>query len=179
MTRENTKKLTLSAMFFALGIVLPFLIGQIPAIGKMLSPMHIPVLFCGLIVGWKYGLIVGFCFHQCVPSCLECLVCSPSATGMAFELGTYGFVIALVYSRFPRKNTMAVYISLITAMLAGRIVWGIAQVIMLGVTGGAFTFQAFITIAFVNSIPAIILQLILIPVVMASLDKAGIVCFAS
>ena len=74
---------------------------------------------------------------------------------MAFELGTYGFVIALVYSRFPRKNTMAVYISLITAMLAGRIVWGIAQVIMLGVTGGAFTFQAFITIAFVNSIPAI------------------------
>ena len=72
---------------------------------------------------------------------------------------------------------MAVYISLISAMLAGRIVWGIAQVIMLGVTGGAFTFQAFITIAFVNSIPAIILQLILIPVVMASLDKAGIVCF--
>ena len=66
---------------------------------------------------------------------------------------------------------MAVYISLITAMLAGRIVWGIAQVIMLGVTGGAFTFQAFITIAFVNSIPAIILQLILIPVVMASLDR--------
>ena len=67
----------------------------------------------------------------------------PNATGMAFELGTYGFVIALVYSRFPRKNTMAVYISLITAMLAGRIVWGIAQVIMLGVTGGAFTFPGF------------------------------------
>ena len=103
----------------------------------------------------------------------------PNATGMAFELGTYGFVIALVYSRFPHKNTMAVYISLITAMLAGRIVWGIAQVIMLGVTGGTFTFQAFITIAFVNAIPAIILQLILIPVVMASLDKAGIVCFTS
>ena len=171
MTRENTKKLTLSAMFFALGIVLPFLIGQIPAIGKMLSPMHIPVLFCGLIVGFLLPLVRSVLFGM--PALF------PSATGMAFELGTYGFVIALVYSRFPRKNTMAVYISLITAMLAGRIVWGIAQVIMLGVTGGAFTFQAFITIAFVNSIPAIILQLILIPVVMASLDKAGIVCFAS
>ena len=179
MTRENTKKLTLSAMFFALGIVLPFLIGQIPAIGKMLSPMHIPVLFCGLIVGWKYGLIVGFLLPLVRSVLFGMPALFPNATGMAFELGTYGFVIALVYSSFPHKNTMAVYISLITAMLAGRIVWGIAQVIMLGVTGGTFTFQAFITIAFVNAIPAIILQLILIPVVMASLDKAGIVCFTS
>ena len=124
MTRENTKKLTLSAMFFALGIVLPFLIGQIPAIGKMLSPMHIPVLFCGLIVGWKYGLIVGFLLPLVRSVLFGMPALFPSATGMAFELGTYGFVIALVYSRFPRKNTMAVYISLITAMLAGRIRMG-------------------------------------------------------
>lgn len=104
MTRENTKKLTLSAMFFALGIVLPFLIGQIPAIGKMLSPMHIPVLFCGLIVGWKYGLIVGFLLPLVRSVLFGMPALFPNATGMAFELGTYGFVIALVYSRFPQQE---------------------------------------------------------------------------
>ena len=170
MTRENTKKLTLSAMFFALGIVLPFLIGQIPAIGKMLSPMHIPVLFCGLIVGWKYGLIVGFLLPLVRSVLFGMPALFPNATGMAFELGTYGLVIGLMYSHFPRKSTAAVYISLI---------WGIAQVILLGISGGAFTVQMFIASAFVNAVPAIILQLVLIPAVMVSLDKARIVSFAS
>lgn len=166
-------------MFFALGIVLPFLIGQIPAIGKMLSPMHIPVLFCGLIVGWKYGLIVGFLLPLVRSVLFGMPALFPNATGMAFELGTYGFVIALVYSRFPHKNTMAVYISLITAMLAGRIVWGIAQVIMLGVTGGAFTFQAFYYHSLCKCYSSNYSSAYFIPVVMASLDNAGIVCFTS
>ncbi len=58
--RKNILNLTLAAMFMAIGIVLPFFTGQIPQIGKMLLPMHIPVLLCGLICGWQYGLIVGF-----------------------------------------------------------------------------------------------------------------------
>lgn len=179
MTREKTTKLTLAAMFLALGIVLPFLTGQIPAIGKMLSPMHIPVLFCGLIVGWKYGLIIGFLLPLVRSVLFGMPALFPNATGMAFELATYGMVIGLLYSRFPQKNTKTVYMSLIPAMLIGRIVWGIAQVVMLGLSGGAFTFQAFIASAFINSIPAIILQLILIPAVMVSLDKANIVSFAA
>ena len=60
MIQTGTKKLTLAAMFFAIGIILPFFIGQIPLIGQMLLPMHIPVLLCGLIVGWQYGLATGF-----------------------------------------------------------------------------------------------------------------------
>lgn len=63
MIYESTKKLTLSAMFFAVGLILPFFIGQIPMIGQMLLPMHIPVLLCGLIVGWQYGLQSDFSFH--------------------------------------------------------------------------------------------------------------------
>ena len=50
----SPKNLVLSAMFLAIGLVLPFFIGQIPAIGKMLLPMHIPVLLCGLICGWQW-----------------------------------------------------------------------------------------------------------------------------
>ena len=39
------EKVTLSGMLFAIGLILPFFIGQIPAVGKMLLPMHIPVLY--------------------------------------------------------------------------------------------------------------------------------------
>ena len=49
---SNTRTLTLAAMFLALAFVLPFLTGQIPQIGSMLCPMHIPVLLCGFICGW-------------------------------------------------------------------------------------------------------------------------------
>ena len=58
--KQTTKNITLSAMFLALGMVLPFLTGQIPQIGSMLLPMHIPVFLCGLICGWQYGAIIGF-----------------------------------------------------------------------------------------------------------------------
>ena len=53
---KTVVKLTLSAMFLAIGLVLPFFTGQIPQIGNMLLPMHIPVLLCGLICGWQWGL---------------------------------------------------------------------------------------------------------------------------
>ena len=57
--RKPVLTLTLAAMFMGIGLVLPFLTGQIPQIGNMLLPMHIPVLLCGLICGWQYGLTVG------------------------------------------------------------------------------------------------------------------------
>ena len=56
----RVQNLALSAMFMAIGLVLPFLTGQIPQIGSMLLPMHLPVLLCGLICGWQYGGLVGF-----------------------------------------------------------------------------------------------------------------------
>ena len=59
MTR-STKNLVRASLLMALGLLLPFLTGQIPQIGRMLSPMHIPVLLCGMICGWPYGLAVGF-----------------------------------------------------------------------------------------------------------------------
>ena len=49
MKHSALKNLVLSAMFIAIGIVLPFFTGQIPEVGKMLLPMHLPVFFCGLI----------------------------------------------------------------------------------------------------------------------------------
>ncbi|MBO4413432.1 MAG: ECF transporter S component, partial [Clostridia bacterium] len=58
--KERILRLTLTAMFLALGLVLPFLTGQIPQIGSMLLPMHIPVFLCALICGWQYATPMAF-----------------------------------------------------------------------------------------------------------------------
>ena len=175
MKNERTKKLAYAALFLALCVVLPLLTGQIPQIGSMLLPMHIPVLLCGLVCGWQYGAAVGF-----VAPLLRSLLFTmpklyPVAIAMAFELLTYGLVIGLVYRRLAKKGMVGVYAALVTAMVAGRLVWGVAEVVLLGLNGNAFTAQAFLAGALLNAVPGIIVQLILIPAVMAALQKAGAV----
>ena len=169
MKNESTKKLAYAALFLALCLVLPLLTGQIPQIGSMLLPMHIPVLLCGLVCGWQYGAAVGFV----APLLRSLLKLYPVAIAMAFELLTYGLVIGLVYRRLAKKGTVGVYAALLTAMAAGRLVWGAAEVVLLGLNGNAFTAQAFLAGALLNAVPGILVQLILIPAVMAALQKAN------
>ena len=175
--KQKIKKLTLSAMFLALGLVLPFLTGQIPQIGNMLLPMHIPVFLCGLICGWQYGAVVGFILPLFRSAVFGMPVFFPTATAMAFELMTYGLVAGLLYSLSKWQCIGALYRCLVIAMLAGRVVWGVVQIIQLGVTGGGFTWQMFMAGAFLNAVPGIVVQLILIPVVMLSLNRTGLVPF--
>lgn len=173
----KVKNLTLAAMFLAIGLILPLFTGQIPQIGNMLLPMHIPVLLCGLICGWQYGLTVGFLTPLLRSVVFGMPVFYPMAIAMAFELMTYGFVIGFLYEKSKWKCMIALYRSMIIAMLCGRVVWGIAELILLGVGKGGFTFQAFLAGAFLNAIPGIILQLILIPTIMLALNKTGLVSF--
>ncbi len=175
--KKTTKNLTLSAMFLAIGMVLPFFTGQIPQIGKMLLPMHIPVFLCGLICGWQYGAVVGFALPLLRSVLFSMPVLYPAALGMAFELLTYGLVAGLLYGRSRWKCVIALYRSLLIAMIAGRFVWGIAQIILLGIKGNAFTWKAFMAGALLNAVPGIILQLILIPAVMVALNRTGLVRF--
>ena len=126
----------------ALGIVLPFVTGQIPQIGSMLLPMHIPVLLCGFICGWKYGLVVG----AVVPLLRSMMFGMPpmmTAIAMAFELAVYGCVTGFLYKKLPGKK-VKLYISLISAMILGRIVWGMVSLVIYGVTNAVFTWQIFI-----------------------------------
>ncbi len=176
-SKVNIRNMVLAAMFLALGLVLPFLTGQIRQIGNMLLPMHIPVLLCGLICGWQYGLIIGFIVPLLRSSIFGMPVMFPMAVAMAFELATYGFVIGFVYSHMKKKNVAAVYVSLISAMIAGRIVWGIVDMILLGITGSSLTWAVFISSVLLTAIPGIIIQLILIPAIMAALDRAGFIKF--
>jgi thiamine transporter ThiT len=170
MKKNNLLKMILSAFFLALAYVMPFLTGQIPEIGSMLCPLHIPVLLCGFICGWPWGLAVGFFAPLLRSFMLGAPMLFPKAICMAFELAAYGTVTGLMHKLLPRKKPY-IYCSLLTAMLVGRIVWGVAMFICLGINGNSFTFGAFLAGAFTNAIPGIIIQLVLILIIVMMLDK--------
>lgn len=175
--KETTKNMTLAAMFLAIGLLLPLLTGQIPQIGNMLLPMHIPVFLCGLICGWQYGAVVGLILPLVRYVIFGMPALFPTGIAMSFELMTYGLVAGLLYGLSRWQCVFSLYRSLLAAMVAGRIVWGIVQMILLGVSNSGFTWQMFMAGAFLNAIPGIIVQLILIPMIMVALNRTGLVRF--
>ncbi len=175
MKHNPIKNIVLAALFLGLGLVLPFLTGQIQSIGNMLLPMHLPTFLCGLICGWQYGLTVGFVLPLLRSLLFTMPVMYPAAIAMAFELATYGFTVGFIYSRSRWKCIKTLYRAMLVAMVAGRVVWGVAQAILLGFGSKAFTVSAFVSGAVLNAVPGIILQLVLIPLIMVALNKAKLV----
>ena len=175
MSRQNQsiKNLVVAALMLALAYILPNFTGNIPQIGAMLLPMHLPTILCGFLCGGPWGAAVGF-----VAPLMRSLILTkppmfPTAVAMAFEMAVYGLVSGVLYRRLP-KNLVGIYTSLIAAMLCGRVVWGIVTAI-LTLNGEGFTFAAFIAGAFTNAIPGIILQLVAIPVIVLALQKARLI----
>ncbi len=171
---KTTRKLVLAGLFIAIGLVLPFITGQIPEIGKQLLPMHIPVLIAGFVIGWKYGLVVGF-----IVPILRSLIflmppMFPTAVAMSFELAAYGCLTGLLYDKFPKENSY-IYITLILSMLGGRVVWGIVSLILYGISGTGFGWEAFMAGAFVNALPGIIIQIIIIPIIIMALKRSNLI----
>ncbi len=166
----HLQKTVLSALFLALAYALPFLTGQIPEIGSMLCPLHIPVLLCGFICGWPWGLAIGFVAPLFRSLTLGMPPLFPTAICMAFELAAYGAITGLMHKLLPRKKPF-IYISLLTAMIVGRIIWGLAMFFFMGINGGSFTFAAFLAGAVTNALPGIIVQIILIPILVMLLDS--------
>ena len=162
--------MSLAALFLALAYVMPFLTGQIPEIGSMLCPMHLPVLLCGFICGWPWGLAVGLIAPVFRALTLGMPVFFPNAVCMSFELAAYGIVAGVMHRLLPKKKPF-IYCSLITAMIVGRLVWGAMMYICMGIRGGSFTFAAFLSGAILNAVPGIIVQIILIPILVMVLDN--------
>ena len=170
---EKLLKMVMAALFLALAYVLPFLTGQIPEIGAMLCPMHIPVLLCGFLCGWPWGLGVGLVAPLFRSLTLGMPPLFPTATCMALELAAYGAVAGLLHRILPKKKPF-VYLSLLVAMVVGRLIWGGAMFVALGASGGSFTFAAFLAGAITNAVPGIIVQLVLVPVLVMVLDDPRI-----
>ena len=173
MSSLQIRKLTYAALFLALAMVLPFITGQIPEIGKSLCPMHIPALLCGFLCGWPWGLAVGFIAPLLRSVVFGMPAMFPGAVAMAFELAVYGGLAGLLYRLLPRKKR-SVYVALVAAMLAGRVVWGAVRLILAGLSGTGFTWAMFLAGAVTTAVPGIILQLVLIPVLVLVLERAGL-----
>lgn len=168
MRNERLRRLTLTAVFLTLGFVLPFLTAQLPQFGNMLLPMHYPVLLCGFFCGWRYGLFLGLTLPLLRSLLFGAPPLMPIAAAMAVELAAYGFISGFVYGRFPKRGPAALYGALLAAMLGGRLLWGAAMAVLLGINGQAFTLKMFAVGAFVLALPGIALQLVLIPALVSA-----------
>ena len=171
MSDKNIKKLCYAGLFLALGMVLPFFTMQIKEIGDSLLPMHFAVMLCGLFCGWKYGLLVG----AVTPILRSAVFGMPpmfySALWMALELATYGFVIGFLYYSVFKQRSRFTILSVAVAQIVGRIVWGVSKYFILGFGGKPFTLYMFFVQGFVDALPGIILQLVLIPIIIKLVKK--------
>ena len=177
MRSHQIKRLVLAAMMLALAYVLPFFTGNIPQIGSMLLPMHLPVLLCGFLCGGGWGCAVGL-----VAPLMRSMILSapPMATAipMAFELAAYGLLSGLLSSLLSARrplNLSGIYLSLVGAMLGGRVVWGVVKALMTLSGNSSFTFAAFVAGAFTTAIPGILLQLVAIPPIVLALRSADLI----
>ena len=175
----KVRRLTYAAICLALALVLPFLTGQIPQIGSALCPMHIPVLLCGFLCGWPWGLAVGFIGPLLRSVLFGMPPMYPTAAAMAFELATYGAVAGFVYFRKGYFCMKSLYKAMLIAMVAGRVVWAAAMTVLMGINGGAFTMEMFLAGALLNAIPGIAVQLVLIPALMLALGKTKLIPFGT
>ena len=173
MSSIQIRRMTYAALYLGIAMVLPFVTGQIPEIGSMLCPMHIPALLCGFMCGWPWGVAVGFIAPLLRSVIFGMPALFPSAVAMAFELAVYGGVAGLLYRLLPKKPGM-IYAVLVIAMIAGRVVWGIVRLILSGLTGSEFTWALFLAGAITNAIPGIILHLALIPLLVMAMNRAGL-----
>lgn len=171
---RSLRNMVVSALMLAVAYILPNFTGNIPEVGSMLLPMHLPTILCGFLCGAPWGAAVGFIaplFRSVMTGGFPPMF--PTAVAMAFEMAAYGFVSGFLYRRLP-KTVGGIYASLLAAMVAGRVIWGgVMAVLMLN--GEGFTLAAFVAGAFANAIPGIVLQLVAIPTIVLTLQKARLV----
>lgn len=172
--RSTTRSLVLAALFLALAFVLPMVTGHVPQVGNMLCPMHFPILLCGFVLGGPWGLTVGFIAPLVRSVLFGMPPMFPIAISMAFELAAYGLVSGVLWRKVKHTVPM-MYASLVTAMVAGRLVWGSVRFVLAGLTGSSFPFSAFLSGALLTAVPGIAAQLVLIPLILVALQKAKVI----
>ncbi len=167
------RRLTYAALYLALAMVLPFVTGQIPKFGSMLLPMHIPALLCGFLCGWKYGLAVGFIAPLLRSVIFGMPPMIPTAVAMTLELAAYGGISGLLRRALPR-NAAFVYVTLLVSLVAGRAAWTLARLFLAGLALSAFSWDVFVLGAVTEAAPGILLQLLLVPVLVIAMERAGL-----
>ena len=170
---SKVKRSILTAVCIALCAVLPMAFCAIPNAGAVYSPMHMPVLLCGLICGWQYGLLCGIA-GPLVSALITGMPPAAVLPGMLVECAAYGALTGLMMQLVHTKKVYPdLYISLLVAMLGGRIISGIAKALIF--SAGSYSMTAWVTGSFVTSLPGIIVHLVLIPSIVYALMKAKLI----
>ena len=173
MMRFNyVKKLVFTAVCAALCLVLPMVFHSIPNAGQVILPMHIPVLLCGLVCGWPNGLLCGL-VGPLLSSVITGMPPAAMLPSMMVECGVYGIVTGLGMKHIRTGKPVAdLYVSMIAAMVLGRVVAGFAKAWIF--TPGISPF-AWVTTSLVSGIPGIVIQLVLMPLVVTALTRARLI----
>ena len=173
MNRVELRQMVLAAVMTALAVVLARVFHALGGwqAGSIFLPMHIPVLLCGFLCGWKYGMLCGL-LTPMIAMLVSGMPNGNTLFSMEFELAAYGAAAGAIYAiRWPfAKNQESgigavgkIVAALVLAMLIGRAVYGTVNAIILSRGDSPFTWTAFISGAFVNALPGILIQLVLIP----------------
>lgn len=162
------RKITISGLLIAVGLILPKLFHMVNMAGPIFLPMFYPILIGGLLLGWKYGLMLGVV----IPFISSVLTAMPpfypTAFAMAIQLGTMGAVIGLANKKL---NSL---VALIIAQVSGNITYCIAMFALLGISGKPFVLTTILTGVFIKSLPGIILLWICIPCIFKLLKRVGV-----
>lgn len=171
--KKQVYPMVLSSLMLALCYILPNFTGNIPVIGSMLLPMHLPVFLCGFLCGPYWSALVGFI----APVSRSVFLTMPPmavAIPMGFEMAVYGFSSGFLFQLCKKKDMpqmKSIYFSLVTAMVLGRVVYGAIKAAMTFGTADAYTFSAFIAGTVTSGIPGILLQLVMVPAVVLAVEK--------
>ena len=167
------KKSIITAVCIALCYVLPLMFHGIQNAGSIFCPMHIPVFICGLICGWPYGLLCGIA-GPLLSSALTAMPPAAMLPSMMVELAVYGAVAGLMMKLVHTKCTYAdLYISLITAIVCGRVLAGVAKALIFA--RGSYSMAAWVAGNVVTSWPGTVIQLVFIPGIVFALMKANLI----
>ena len=170
---SNVKRMVISGLFVAVALVLPMAFHAIPNAGRIILPMHIPVLLCGFICGPLFGLLCGI-LSPVLSSMLTGMPPMAMLPSMVCELAVYGLVSGFVFNKIKiGGNLVRIYTSLITAMLCGRLFYGMLNALIF--QAGKYSFTAWLTAAFTMALPGIVIQLTLIPIIMLALKKGKLI----
>ena len=172
MKMSQVKKLVLTAICTALCVVLPMVFHSVPNGGVIFLPMHIPVLLCGMMCSWPYGLLCGLA-GPLLSSLITGMPPAAILPAMMLECGVYGLSTGLMMAHVRTGKKLAdLYISLTVSMVLGRVVSGIAKALIFA---PGTTLAGWATVSFVTGLPGIVIQLILIPLLLTALERAKLI----
>ena len=172
MNKSYVKNVVLTAVCAALCVVVPMAFHVIPNAGMIFLPMHIPVLLCGMLCGWPYGLTCGL-LGPLLSSIITSMPPAATLPAMMVECAVYGAVAGVLMKHVRTGKLYAdLYIALVPAMLAGRVISGVAKALIFA---PGTTLAAWATVSFVTALPGILIQLILIPALIFALERAKLI----